>query len=451
MRLKTIFFLYFFIKSSICKYLIYPFIQNTYDNLEEPSDIYSYLLSLEYYTNITIAEPPQTIKSYIDFTKFHFYISNVTSNKEYFLENSNSFNTEYDHDKILYTYSFMYGKFANETLYLDLLETNSTSNQNIVHIKNFTFAMPSEHTIKNRKMFPSSIGLGFYAHNSNPTYNFLTQLKLKSVLNNTYFFFNFDDEFRGKLFLGVMPHDIYPKKYTEDKLYKVYNNIDNVLDEWSFRGELIYNKNENNMDSSINKKNMKMVLDLNLNGLIMDISFFEKFNQTFFHEYLTIGICKIDKDEYYYIYCEKDKININNFKTIYFYQIDFNFTFSFDYKDLFIIKGNYIFFNIFFDINGFTHLLKAGKILLKKYLMAFDYEQKMIGFYLLHPDKKGLIIEDKNNYSLISLKIIFIFAGVLFISILIIFTKYYCTDIKRKPRKNEIDEKYDYCIQNNEE
>ena len=83
--------------------------------------------------------------------------------------------------------------------------------------------------------------------------------------------------------------------------------------------------------------------------------------------------------------------------------------------------------------------------------MAFDYEQKMIGFYLLHPDKKGLIIEDKNNYSLISLKIIFIFAGVLFISILIIFTKYYCTDIKRKPRRNEIDEKYDYCIQNNEE
>ena len=145
------------------------------------------------------------------------------------LENSNSFNTEYDHDKILYTYSFMYGKFANETLYLDLLENNSTSNQNTVHIKNFTFAMPSEHTIKNRKMFPSSIGLGFYAYNSNPTYNFLTQLKLKNVLNNTYFFFNFDDEFRGKLFLGVMPHDIYPKKYTEDKLYKVYTNIDNVF------------------------------------------------------------------------------------------------------------------------------------------------------------------------------------------------------------------------------
>ena len=95
------FLLLFIVKHFQCNYLMYSFIQNKYDNFVKPSEIISELLSLEYYTNITIAEPPQTIKSYIDFTKFHFYISNVSSNREYLLENSKSFYSKYDHDIII--------------------------------------------------------------------------------------------------------------------------------------------------------------------------------------------------------------------------------------------------------------------------------------------------------------------------------------------------------------
>ena len=101
MKMMTAFFLIFIIKYFYCDYLIYPFIQNQHNNIKDLSEIISELLSLEYYTNITIAEPSQTIRSFIDFTKFHFYISNVSSNREYLLENSNSFNTKYAHDIIL--------------------------------------------------------------------------------------------------------------------------------------------------------------------------------------------------------------------------------------------------------------------------------------------------------------------------------------------------------------
>ena len=80
---------------------MYPFFQNKYDNLTEPSQIISELLSLEYVTNITVGEPTQTIRSFIDFTKFHFYISNVSSNRDYILENSYTFSTSYEHDIIL--------------------------------------------------------------------------------------------------------------------------------------------------------------------------------------------------------------------------------------------------------------------------------------------------------------------------------------------------------------
>ena len=453
MKLKILFFLYFFINSFDCKYLVYPFIQNKFDNLTEPSQIVPELLSLEYVTNITIGEPLQTIRSFIDFTKFHFYISNVSSNREYHLENSHTFTTIYKHDIILYTYSFVYGKYANDTLTIDLKDLNSSSTQNNIQIKDFVFSMPSEYTIKNRKMFPSSIGLGFYAYNSNSSFNFLTQLKLKKILNNTQFFFEFDDDFSGKLYLGIMPHELYPEKYCDDNLYKVYTNIDNLLDEWCFRGHLLYNynENENNPNISINRKNMKLELDLNLNGLILGYSYFSIFNQTFFHEYLNNGICKMKLDEYHYIYCEKDKININNFKTIFFYQKDFNFTFKFDYNDLFIIKDNYYIFNIFFDANDFTFLLVAGKIFLRKYLLAFDYEQKMIGFYLEKSENKGLDLKDNNNNNqLIIIICALIFVCIVLTILIVIFIKYCYGNKSRKPRKNEIDESYDYSIQNND-
>jgi hypothetical protein len=244
MKYLILFLQILFIKCFHRKYLIYPFIQNKYDNLEEIPEIISELSSLEYYTNITIAEPPQTIRSFIDFTKFHFYISNVSSNREYILENSNSFNTKYDHEFILYTYSFVSGKYANETLTVDLKNINSSFSNEIIKVKNFTFSMPSTISILNRKMFPSSIGLGFYAYNSNTKLNFLIQLNEKGILNNSYFFFDFEDDFSGKLYLGVLPHDIYPKKYSEDNFYKLYTNIDNVLDEWSFKGLLTYNYNK---------------------------------------------------------------------------------------------------------------------------------------------------------------------------------------------------------------
>ena len=451
MKYLILFLQILFIKCFHRKYLIYPFIQNKYDNLEEIHEIISELSSLEYYTNITIAEPPQTIRSFIDFTKFHFYISNVSSNREYILENSNSFNTKYDHEFILYTYSFVSGKYANETLTVDLKNINSSFSNEIIKVKNFTFSMPSTISILNRKMFPSSIGLGFYAYNSNTKLNFLIQLNEKGILNNSYFFFDFKDDFSGKLYLGVLPHDIYPKKYSEDNFYKLYTNIDNVLAEWSFKGLLTYNYNKEENNYSIYKNKVKVVLDLNLNGLIMDYIYFNVFNRTFFHEYLKNDICKIKHKDYYYIYCEKDKIDITKFKTIYYYQKDFNYTFSFDYNDLFITKKNYIIFNIFFEDNGFTLLIYGGKIFLRKYLFAFNYEQKMIGFYLESREEKGLIPENKNNSSEILLIFLLIFIFLLFLFLIILLLKYCCGNKGRKIRKNELDDSYDYSIQKNDD
>ena len=443
-------------KYNISKYLLYPFKQIELSNFTNPSQIISYLLSLEYYTNITIAEPPQIIKTYIDFTKFHFYISNVTSNREYIIENSKSFNTKYDHDFILYTYSFLEGKYANETLFITVKDSNDSCSSNNksegkLAVKNFTFSMPSQITIKNRKMFPSSIGLGFYAYNSNYQLNFLMQLNMKKIINNTYFFIDFTDNMNGNLYIGELPHTIFPKKF---KNYdKIYNKIEEILDEWSLRCDFIYNyEKEKNVNDSIDyiyKKNSKLVLDLNLNGIILDYNYLQIFNKTFFEQYFKNKICVINKMEYLsYIHCDKNKVDIKKFKTIYFYQKDYNYTFNLNYEDLFTIQNNILIFNIFFDENGFSHLLNVGKIFLKKYLLAFDYDQKMIWLYKFD-EESGLIIgNDKNFLSIIIVGLLAIITIILIIGLFIIFIKYLNKKPGRKIRKNELDDDFDYGIQN---
>ena len=447
-----------YIKFNNSKYIVYPFRQIVYTNFSEPSEIISYLLALEYFTNITIAEPPQTIKSYIDFTKFHFYISNVTSNREYIIEKSESFNTKYDHDYILYTYSFLEGKFANETLYINIKDFNISSddnNEKIVEVKNFTFSMPSKLTIKNRKMYPSSIGLGFYAYNSNHQLNFLLQLYLKNIINKTYFYIDFLDNINGNLFIGEVPHVISPKKYKAENFVKIYTNIDNVLDEWSFRADIIYNyeegKNLNDSNDYIFKKNGKLVFDLNLNGIILDMKYFQIFNLTFFNTYFKSNICKVKRIEYIsYIYCINNKVNIKKFQNIYFYQKDFNYTFSLDYNDLFFTQDNLLIFNIFFDENGFSHLLHIGKIFLKKYLLIFNYDQKSIGLYKTE-EESGLKFEKKEYLSSKIMKLCIIGVMLFFIfALIILFIKCVSKKSVRKIRKNELDDEFDYTIQNKE-
>ena len=106
-----------------------------------------------------------------------------------------------------------------------------------------------------------------------------------------------------------------------------------------------------------------MVFDLNLNGIILDMNYFQIFNITFFNEYFKNKICQTKKIEYItFIYCEKEKVNIKNFKNIYFYQNYLNYTFHLDYNDLFFVYNNTLIFNIFFDENGFSHLFNIGKI-----------------------------------------------------------------------------------------
>ena len=75
----------------------------------------------------------------------------------------------------------------------------------------------------------------------------------------------------------------------------------------------------------------------------------------------------------------------------------------------------------------------------------------MIGFYIEKSENKGLDLkENKNNNQLIIIICILIFTCIVLLFLIVIFIKYCCGNKGRKPRKNEIEESYDYSIQNND-
>ena len=124
----------------------------------------------------------------------------------------------------------------------------------------------------------------------------------------------------------------------------------------------------------------------------------------------------------------------------------FGFCFEFNYKDLFKEKNDKMYFLIYFNLkNNNAYRFIIGQILIKKYLLTFNYDTKMIGFY----DKNIQVVskeEEKNKYYYehdIKIIILFIIIFILFLVIgFFLGKKIY--DKKRKKKANELVDDYEY-------
>ena len=106
-----------------------------------------------------------------------------------------------------------------------------------------------------------------------------------------------------------------------------------------------------------------------------------------------------------------------------------NYSFIFDYNDLFQVLNNKYVFLIFFN-NVFAEKWKLGEVFLKKYNVFLNIDAKLFGFYILNSKKS------EKNYL-----IFFIILLVLIIIILsILLYKSYKKYNKRKKRPNELDD-----------
>ena len=396
------------IKYIFCQ-LIIEYKKEIKKELKSPNEILLDLVETEYYTNIKIGTPYQELKVNIEFTKNIFYISGDEKYKKYNPTISSSYKLFSPNEKIEEFDLYIKGILSNETIYF-----------NNKKYEDFLFVL-SENSTKKSKMYPSSIGLGISTNiylKYSIAINFINILYIKKQINSNSFFINQKNENEGQIIIGKFPHEFYLEKYKFKKYESSYIEITSYYNFWNCQFDFI------NFDNKTFYNNHLVLFDFNLEGLILGKTFFDYVKDNFFRNYINEKIC-FDKNysNYIFIYCEKNKnINFENFSDIIFYNRDFNYTFYFNYTELFKEKGNYTFFLIFSHIEYFS-MVALGRIFFNKYQLGFNYDRRIILFY---KDNLEKIINHRFNYLIIIIFILFI---------ILCFCLYYYLKIYKKKKK----------------
>jgi hypothetical protein len=203
----------------------------------------------------------------------------------------------------------------------------------------------------------------------------------------------------------------------------------------------------NGTDSSCIFLNNKSISFNYGSGLILSTEeYFNKILEIFFNKYIIQNICKINierrniNNNYHIISCKNsEEFKIEEFPTLYIFKEEFNFIFELDYNDLFEkIDNSFIFLIIYFPFSCGN--FEFGKPFLKKYQMSYNVEMSTIHFYKKNNRINNIIKKEKsqNIYILVILIILVVFC------LGIYYKKFFHT--KRKLRKNELKEDFDFNI-----
>ena len=251
--------------------------------------------------------------------------------------------------------------------------------------------------------------------------------------------------------LGIEEKDYRNIFLTEDirtiKAKPRYGTLD-----WGIEFNEIYFENKANNEKSSYQSGVQIVFDLESNFILGTKYFFENIEKTLFKQYIEQNICFINEEERedgkYIIICNKNFSKyISSFPDLYFFHKELNYTFILKNEDLFMTKGNHIYFLIIHKIY-YVDYWSLGTIFLKKYPFLFDYDKKTIGFINIYNNTSISNLEEKNKKGNSSkLKKFWSFIknmSIIFGIIIGILIGKKIWDRSRKKRANELIDDYQY-------
>ena len=209
----------------------------------------------------------------------------------------------------------------------------------------------------------------------------------------------------------------------------------------------IYIINESN-NSNIFLQNNSISFNYGSGIILSTEEYFNKILEIFFNKYINTNICKINierrniNNNYHIILCKKiEEFKIEQFPSLYLFKEEFDFIFELNYNDLFEqIDNIYIFLIIYFPFS--CDNFQLGKPFLKKYQLSYNVDMSTVHFYKINNTNNNNNIKKGDK----SKNIIFLF---ILIILVIFFIGIYYKKIfhaKRKKRKNELSEDYDFSI-----
>ena len=442
------------------------------ENNEMIDDILSKLNKNQLYTPIEFGIPSQNIDFFLSMEiKMFSVLKNYCpegNNSSYIPENSKRFVSSYNYNL---TYSKMIkGKAAEDSVrfYYDLNLENKR------YINDFPFLLGySLFNVTSNNKYCGILGL-FHKLEKEIFYfkSLASFLKSKREIDSySWGIFYFDKEnsfnisenikkiYDGYLIIGITDAD-YLNIFNTTTIINDYGieNGDNYIG-LNFQKIFFYNNKEIKYLCN-NNTLINFVIDNNYN--IINTEYYNVIKENYFKKYISKNIC-LEKAltlssgfQEHIIICDSSmKINLKSFPTLYFFNVEFEYTFNLDFNDLFIEINNKIYFLII-GKDMESNIWSFGKMFLKKYPFMFNEDKKTISFVYLNKyykkeeqDKEKDTNENESNnsnlkqffkdYYLIIIIIICIIIG-------IIFGVFIGKKIwkKRRTRANELDDNVDY-------
>ena len=390
--------------------IIIPFMRSK--TLENNNNFIDYIINNNIYVTIPIGNPSQFIK--FNITMKSSSIS-ITSFNNYNYKDSKSYYAIED-EREIYKYKFKNGFEATDNFLINNKQCN------------FSFLFVTE-MLEDFDIILGEIGLKIYEQNLYNKMNIILQLKQLDLINSYGFGFQYTDEYKGNLILGI--------NYNKDEYNIINNGIENIFDSYNIKFNHIIIGNEKEL------KYIKVNILIDLFGFIGTREYLEIIKNKFFNSLLNEKKCFIVNDEkedsnFFYIKCKKN-IDLKKFPKLSFLSYDLKMYFNFTYEDLFKLNDDFYYFLIVFrildDNNSFWEL---GEIFFRKYNLLFDLDKKIIGFPIIKSNYK----KNENNKKEKSriYKNFIIFLNFILICIIIFLILFILLLIKKKKINNRIKE-----------
>ena len=438
-----------------------------YKNSKESSDfsIVNNIFFNIIYVNLSIGTPPQNISFSIDINSEIFTVYNKLYNNSITYEEISKYENDDDNE-------FTSSGFKA----MDILTINNKKEKinfilsTKINYENFPFGIIGLSIPKNIKSevypFMNSLKKAKYIDSFTWTLKYFNN---QSLLDALYSNEN-NNKIIGEFIFGNEPHN-YEKdksKYNKSQLIKI-NPLSSYDYSWEINFDKIYffyrektnNKNETEQKININLYGRTKLMP-QVGFIFIPKEFYYFIRKRFFEPYMDNKICRyriINNTIYDFIECDNNSsFKLSSFPDICFEHKEFETTFNFTYKDLFLYDKNrdtYVFLMI---SDKYLHGWIFGAIFLKKYQLIFNQDSKTIGYYK-SMNKYIEKLDNKNDYknqnrieiiNNIRLGILLIISSFLLIILGMFIQKYFCK-LKKKLKANELEESFSYQDKKNDE
>ena len=495
--INTIFIFFIIFIKNANNYIIFPFkltnskLNITYD--DSSNFVNKFLSELDknrIYTKIIIGEPKKEVAMFLTMEDSYFRILKNFCPKEVISSYNPYFSKTF---KINDEYSFSVSDLLDTKIANDTFSFYKDSKLKDKLEINFDFLIANETLNDPDNYIPDSycgkIGLlkkPFYPY---AYINFIDYAKKIKKIFDSYqwgiFFFdkeksyNIDEEIQEKYdgfyIIGLTDND-YLNLFKTKEVLSVYQLISKTS---SIGGQLDEIYFYSSKDTIIYLNELEFEINIDHNFIVCMKDYFDNIKTHYFNKYIDNNICQernsllLNRDIIYLIVCNLTiKEDLDNFPSLYLNSRQLNFTFTFNYKDLFFELNNRIYFLVIYR-DSINTVWNFGSLLIKKYPFMFDQDKNTLHFIKLKkyqnnpigqnenidnsttPNDKN-IQKEKNKKSFWSQYKEYILFGCLFIFLIIgvIFGYIFGRKIwekRRKTRANELDDNFDYTKEDSDD